>query len=72
MDSRLVRLLGRNSAQFQRYLNEQTPERVTEILTAERAYSASRRFVGDDPMERAYEESFFGFTETLAGRFDRD
>lgn len=68
----LVRLLGRNSPQFQHYLNAQTPERLAEILAAERAYSSSRRFVGEnDPMERAYEESFLGFVDGPAGGVDR-
>ena len=71
MASNLVRLLGRNSPQFQHYLNQQTPERASEILAAERAYSASRQFVGENPDERAYEESFLGFTESPAGGVDR-
>lgn len=72
MINNMVRLLGRNSPQFQRYLNEQTPERLSEILAAERAYTISRRFAGEnDPMERSYEESFLGFVDGPAGGVDR-
>lgn len=63
----LVRLLGRNSAEFQRFLNGQSVEQQREILAAEREYSQSRRLAD----ETAYEESFHGYSESPAGGFDR-
>lgn len=60
MANNLVRLLGRNSAEFQRFLNEQTPERVDEILAAERVYTNTCRH---DTLELVYAESFLGVND---------
>lgn len=71
---------GKRSAAFQRYLDEQTPERRAEILAAESKYLVETQPAAADDqkssargaLEQDFRESFQGYEDRPAGGFDID
>lgn len=74
-------VVGSHTAPFQRYLDQQPPERVSAIKRAERAWLQSRRPASTDDgrrssatdaLEREFETQMYGFEDRAAGGFDNE